>query len=368
MNKDYTNRKADPVPSRVKILLALGCTLLMAVSIIAGTVFASGEKEIPVVLADGSVITPPWYITIDGEKVALVESRETAEKTLDQVIRTYQGEDSLVLDVEVKEAVEAEKMELKHGDEPPEILTTAEAKKKITKGNGGDGYLTVITTEEAVEEQPVEFEEEFKTTAELYVGEMKVEEEGEEGTKEVTKRVIRENGQSVAEEVVDEEILEEAENKVILTGIKEYDGYGGGEEAYGEEGISYDPAASYGKLRVPVDTVRITSGFGQRWGRLHRGIDLALAQGSSIYAADGGVVYFSGWGGTYGNIVKIDHGNGMQTYYAHCSKLLVTQGQTVGRGQRIALVGSTGNSTGPHLHFEVIVNKTCRDPVNFLDF
>ena len=92
---------------------------------------------------------------------------------------------------------------------------------------------------------------------------------------------------------------------------------------------------------------------------MHSGTDFALAQGSDIYAADGGTVYFAGNCGGYGNLVKIDHGNGMQTYYAHCSSILVSQGQKVRRGERIALVGSTGNSTGPHLHFEVIDGSWC---------
>ena len=117
---------------------------------------------------------------------------------------------------------------------------------------------------------------------------------------------------------------------------------------------------------MPVDDVYVSSGFGTRWGRLHRGVDLALAQGSPIYAADSGTVYFAGDGGGYGNLVKVDHGNGMQTYYAHCSSLLVTSGQKVSRGEKIALTGSTGNSTGPHLHFEVIINGKCIDPAGML--
>ena len=132
--------------------------------------------------------------------------------------------------------------------------------------------------------------------------------------------------------------------------------------------MSYDPDAVYELLKTPVDQVYVSSNFGQRWGRLHRGVDLALAQGSAIYAADDGKVYFSGCCGSYGNLVKIDHGNGMQTYYAHCSELLVSEGTQVERGDKIALVGSTGNSTGPHLHFEVIINGNLANPADFLDF
>ena len=99
---------------------------------------------------------------------------------------------------------------------------------------------------------------------------------------------------------------------------------------------------------------------------MHQGTDFGLKQGSNIYAADDGKVYCAANSGGYGNLVKIDHGNGMQTYYAHCSKILVSEGQEVKAGEVIALVGSTGNSTGPHLHFEVIVNGIRVDPSDFL--
>jgi len=86
----------------------------------------------------------------------------------------------------------------------------------------------------------------------------------------------------------------------------------------------------------------------------HLGIDIAAGEGAGIYAADSGVVVFSGWAnGGYGNMVMIDHGNGYQTVYAHLSSVSAGCGQSVSQGQTIAYSGSTGNSTGAHLHFEV---------------
>ena len=200
----------------------------------------------------------------------------------------------------------------------------------------------------------------------MYVGQQKVEQEGHEGRREVTSRIVKENGKQIEEEVLEEELLEEPQDRIILTGTKIYDGYGGGSSDYRGDNVSYDPDAVYAKLGMPISQVYVSSDFGWRWGRMHSGTDFALAQGSDIYAADGGTVYFAGNCGGYGNLVKIDHGNGMQTYYAHCSSILVSQGQKVRRGERIALVGSTGNSTGPHLHFEVIINGSCVDPRGFL--
>lgn len=96
-----------------------------------------------------------------------------------------------------------------------------------------------------------------------------------------------------------------------------------------------------------------TSGYGWRWGRMHKGIDIANNTGTPIHAARQGVVTFSGWSGAYGYLVEIAHGDGDSTRYAHNSRLLVSKGQMVSRGMKISLMGSTGRSTGPHLHFEI---------------
>jgi murein DD-endopeptidase MepM/ murein hydrolase activator NlpD len=104
-----------------------------------------------------------------------------------------------------------------------------------------------------------------------------------------------------------------------------------------------------------------------RISRPHKGIDIAAATGEPILAPAKGVVHFSGYrSGGYGNMVEIDHGFGYVTRFAHCSKLLVHEGQTVERGQVIAAVGSTGLTTGPHLHYEVEVNGKQVDPLNFI--
>lgn len=96
-----------------------------------------------------------------------------------------------------------------------------------------------------------------------------------------------------------------------------------------------------------------TSGYGWRWGRMHKGIDIANNTGTPVHAARQGVVTYSGWSGAYGYLVEIAHRDGDSTRYAHNSRLLVKKGQVVPKGMRISLMGSTGRSTGPHLHFEI---------------
>lgn len=110
----------------------------------------------------------------------------------------------------------------------------------------------------------------------------------------------------------------------------------------------------------------LTSGFGYRWGRMHEGVDIGVGTGTPVAAAASGRVITAGWAGGYGNLVVIDHGGGIATAYGHNSKLLVTNGQQVAQGQIVALSGSTGHSTGPHVHFEVRVNGAAVNPVPYL--
>ena len=109
----------------------------------------------------------------------------------------------------------------------------------------------------------------------------------------------------------------------------------------------------------------ITSGFGMRWGSMHEGIDIGVPCGTPIHAAASGTVIYSGWADGYGNFVVIDHGNGLATAYGHQSAIYVSSGP-VSQGQTIGAVGSTGHSTGCHLHFEVRVNGTPVDPLGYL--
>jgi murein DD-endopeptidase MepM/ murein hydrolase activator NlpD len=110
----------------------------------------------------------------------------------------------------------------------------------------------------------------------------------------------------------------------------------------------------------------VVSGFGMRWGRLHEGIDIACAYGAPVHAAAAGTVIYAGWMQGYGNLVVLDHGNGVSTAYAHASAILVSLRQTVGQGDEVSLVGATGHATGPHLHFEVRVNGVAVDPLSYL--
>ena len=162
--------------------------------------------------------------------------------------------------------------------------------------------------------------------------------------------VTYKNENAINRNIVKEEILLEAVAKVV------------------ERGTKVPP--TYIK---PISGGSISSGFGRRnspggiGSRNHQGVDFAIPSGSTVMASSGGKVSSAGWSGGYGYCVLITHPDGSQTRYAHLSKVLVSAGQTVSQGQKIALSGNTGISTGPHLHFEIILNGTPVNPLNYIN-
>jgi murein DD-endopeptidase MepM/ murein hydrolase activator NlpD len=161
----------------------------------------------------------------------------------------------------------------------------------------------------------------------------------------------------------EDQLQRDSQNVTLL--IRQRLGYLPG--ASGQETFIYGT----GRLSYPSQGP-VTSNFGWRnhpvlgYSRFHAGTDFGVPTGTPIRAADSGRVIFAGWQGGYGNTVILDHGGGMTTLYGHASQLYVQEGQRVERGQTIAAVGSTGLSTGPHLHFEVRVNGDPKNPLNYL--
>ena len=138
--------------------------------------------------------------------------------------------------------------------------------------------------------------------------------------------------------------------------------------------VNIATTTSKGNASLGISLIRpisgtITSRFGARSSirsSAHTGLDISAPTGTAIKSASSGTVTFAGWKGSYGNMIVVSHGNGVQTYYAHCSKLYASVGQSVAQGETIAAVGSTGNSTGPHLHLEVRVNGVAYNPQNYV--
>ncbi len=201
------------------------------------------------------------------------------------------------------------------------------------------------TIEETIPYQTVENEDPTK-----YEGTVVVEQEGAEGSRVIEAYVTSVNGVETERNVVSENLLSTAVDRIVCKGTKE----------------PPSPIGT-GSLAVPANGT-LSSRFGSRWGRSHQGVDIAASVGTDIYAADNGTVIYSDYNdGGYGYLIQLDHGNGIVTYYGHCSELLVPEGTVVAKGDLIARVGNTGRSTGPHLHFEVRINGSPTDPMAYLN-
>ncbi|MGH8997792.1 MAG: M23 family metallopeptidase [Acidimicrobiia bacterium] len=140
---------------------------------------------------------------------------------------------------------------------------------------------------------------------------------------------------------------------------------GGGDAPWGSRRVNTGSGVSPDGYIWPAEGW-VTSGFGPRWGRLHAGIDIAAPAGTPIRAARAGYVLFTGWYGGYGNLVVLDHGDGVVTLYAHQSRIRVSEGTEVAQGDVIGSVGTTGHSTGNHLHFEVRRDTEPHNPRSYL--
>ncbi|NLK22099.1 MAG: peptidoglycan DD-metalloendopeptidase family protein [Epulopiscium sp.] len=334
-------------------------------------------------------------IKVDGEIQAILKDKEQAQEILEEIKKTYTVEGVNMEHTEFVEKVTIEPQYIKSLEETISkekaisLLTKSTVAQKTYNIREGDSLwgiakkydmsiedvlkanpdleeesllqigqeiglnlpkpmVSVVTKERFIYKEPIEKPvkyEEDDTQLKTY---MKVIEAGEEGEKEITAYRIRINGYEESTQTISEEVIKEPKEAVIIVGTK-----------------TPPPKSATGTFRMPVSG-KLSSGFGSRWGTFHAGIDLAAPQGTPIYASDGGVVTEAGWHGGYGYLVKVNHGNGFETYYAHTSKIYVTVGQKVAKGEKIAAVGSTGNSTGYHLHFEVRLNGDPRNPYNYL--
>lgn len=208
--------------------------------------------------------------------------------------------------------------------------------------------LTVVTHEEVKYIADIDFETKVENDDSLYKNQKKIIIKGVNGKADVLAEEIRHNGILVEEVIIEKNILEEPKTEVVAQGTKEL-----------------PKTAAVGSFVMPTRG-RVSSPYGMRNGRMHKGIDLANSKGTAVYAADGGKVTFAGYKGSYGYLIEINHENGYVTRYAHNSKLLVKSGDRVYRGQQIATMGSSGRSTGSHLHFEVLINGTHKNPYSYI--
>lgn len=335
-----------------------------------------------------------YEITVDGQRMGIIESKAEFNNLLRELKTVYTSGDTI--SAEFVESIQVTPVLL-----ADEVLTIDEMRTILTENTTGETTYTVVsgdtfnaiayrndmsmsdlkalnpnvnvnklsvgqvlnvkeliprlsirTVETSTYFEPIPCPVQTKDDPNIYKGSSKIITQGVEGEALVTANVTRVNGVEKNREVLSSETLREPTTTVKAVGTK-----------------PRPKTASNGYYKWPCRG-KITSYFGYRriFGSrsYHSGIDIAGSYGAPIAAADGGKVTFSGYKGNYGYLVIITHDNGTQTYYGHCSSLLVSAGQRVYQGQTIARVGSTGRSTGNHCHFEVRIRGSAVNPLNYL--
>ncbi|MDK2882239.1 MAG: hypothetical protein PWP12_143 [Bacillota bacterium] len=340
-------------------------------------------------------LTEAWAITVDGEACVAVASEEEAQAVVDGLKAAFPPEEgTMVKEISFKEEVafapelvkedqvhsvqaaieyllrgtdEMRIYEVKQGDSLWSIARAHDLRvADLEKANPGVSerlqigqklnlivpkpFVTVVSREEKTVTENVPFPVETVKDSSLYTYERKVRTPGQPGSKKVTYSIVRENGQVVAREVLDSVVEKEPVTQVVAVGTRQPAIVGTGRYIWpiSREGV-------------------ITSRYGTRGREFHGGVDIAAPTGTPVRAADSGRVIFAGWKGGYGKCVILEHGNGSATLYGHLSQIMVKEGQKVTQGQTIGLVGSTGKSTGPHLHFEIMQGGVRKDPLKYFN-
>lgn len=344
---------------------------------------------------DTGAMMNAYAVSVDGQELGYAQTSEELQTMLDNVTEPYLNEQTVehhfTQDVEIYEVEvpsntqftpdtlqstlsgnkeEAEYVTVERGDtfnsiaeaagltgDELQALNPDADSSQLTAGDQllvkqAVPMLTVETVVTETYEETIQSPVEYVDNPNLYEGTTRLKAAGQDGVEKIEARITCINGQETQREEVSRTTVQEATTTYMYQGTKE------------------KPAtASTGSFIWPLSGT-ITSRFGYRniFGStsFHSGLDIAAPYGTQISAADGGTVTFAGWRGSYGQTVIITHDNGMVTYYAHCSSLLVNTGDRVYQGQAIARVGMTGTATGYHCHFEVRVNGKSVDPEHYL--
>ncbi len=379
------------MPQQKRVILLITIVILVLASL-------PGLK----IIADALMKETAYQLVVNGKTWFAVSRKEALDKLLDQYQRHYLkniDKHAKVKTINFSQNVEILEVRVK----PEEIDTLKAAKRKtyaieeeaveveIRKGDNfwnlsrannltvneleslnpdldpdkllpGDKVIVkplnpkldvVVELENTIVES-VPFKIEYQYDRNLYRSQKKIIREGTEGQKEVVYNITLLNGYQSSLQVKSERALKKPINAIVRVGTKTTVSRGG--------------RINYGV----VNGKRVSSLFGSRIHpitgrrRFHDGLDIAASYGNGVYVYTDGRVVQSGWNGGYGLSILVDHGNGLKTRYGHLSKIYVRVGQRVQTGAKIGAVGSTGNSTGPHLHFEVIKYGRTKNPLNYI--
>lgn len=357
-----------------------------------------GTSEADVSLAlnhAGHPGTNAVMIVIDGHEIAAVADEASAKAVLDSIKAKFASGDNTVKEVRISQkvdfkAVSINRDEVRSVDSVVSLLLEGKEKPKKYLVSRGESFtaiaarnqmsveklqhanpqiqninmlhegeeiavssveplVTVETVEQMVRTVPLEPEVIYQDDATMNKGDEKVLNPGQAGQKLQTVQIRKQNGNAVAEIVMSEQITQAKTDKVVLRGTK------------------INPTSASGDWVWPVASHSISSQYGEwRGSRQHLALDISAPIGTDVYASNHGIVVYAGWDGEYGKCIRISHGNGVVSIYGHLSSIEVSTGQQISKGSRIGAVGSTGQSTGPHLHYEVQVNGARVNPAPYM--
>ena len=280
---------------------------------------------------------PMYEVKISGESIGYIENKQAINETIKNNIEDLNQANIENIELTKKPEYEFKLVEKSQEENDDEIIVALQKELEITYK-----YYEIASKDEVIENV------EDKETAEKLVNEIK-----ELSDSEINLTINEKTTNALEEVQIDE--LEVAKANTI-------------------EKLNIDTTEEISNINgIKIATLPVTGTISSRYGvsskirvSTHTGLDIATATGTPIKVIADGTVTFAAYSGSYGYLVKVDHGNGVETWYGHTSKMLVKAGQEVKSGDTIALVGSTGNSTGPHLHFEVRINGEHVNPQKYL--
>ena len=280
---------------------------------------------------------PMYEVKIEGTTIGYVENKKSLNEKIQENVENYSKENIESAELTAKPEYELKLVNKSQDENEDEVIIALQNELEITYK-----YYEIASNNEVIEN--VKDEE----TAEKLVNEIK------ELSNNEVELTINEKTTKALEEIQIDDLEVAKENTV--------------------EKLNIDTTESIADINgIKVATLPVTGTISSRYGvsskirvSTHTGLDIAATTGTPIKVVADGTVTFAAYSGSYGYLVKVDHGNGVETWYGHTSKMLVKEGQAVKAGNTIALVGSTGNSTGPHLHFEVRINGEHVNPQKYL--
>ena len=293
---------------------------------------------------------PMYKVSISGEKLGYIENKQALEETLKEEIT--ENSSKTIEDISLNAQPEYELKLVNRTENTEEKEVVQELKEEVT--------VTYKYYEIAVQENVVEKVNTSEEAEEL-VNEIKEENDSEEINLSIVEKYTQNEEEANTSEL---EVAKANVQDTVQTAIAEIE-----QQKEEEERWNALPTINGIKLAVTPIEGRITSRYGASSSirkSTHTGLDISAVTGTDIKVVADGTVISAKYNGAYGYLVKVDHGNGVETWYAHTSKMYVKKGDTVKAGDVIAAVGSTGNSTGPHLHLEIRLNGEHLDPQDYL--